>query len=157
MQKMDDSIFITLGIPQHGWLPVSFRHMDLDLSFYASDVLNDPLAELYKAITHLREQECRQVTWWLEPGAYIFEMVKRGPNIVLTIFETDHLHDDKAKRTMIQTINAPGSEIIQPFRIALTQFCAGQYEVRDWRYKPDMGQLPDGWAGGPPAVKQGKA
>jgi hypothetical protein len=49
--------------------------------------------ELYNAITKIKDNEQRQIIWWLEP-AYYFEIEKRGGSIILTISQTANLHDE---------------------------------------------------------------
>src|SRR5688500_20375043 len=89
---MNHSISIKLGTPEHGWLPVNFNYQDFHIDFAASDVLNDPIEELYNAITKLQDNYSRQIIWWLEPGAYYFDLEKKGQEITLKISFTDDLH-----------------------------------------------------------------
>ena len=121
-RKMDNSISIVLGTPEHGWLPVDFLHKDFHLDFEASDVLNDPTVELYNVVTSLQHNEVKRTTWWLEPGAYFFDFERKGQIITLTIIETDDLHDETAENKQLITIIGEEKEIIEPFRIVLRQF-----------------------------------
>ena len=134
---MENLISVTFGVPSHGWLPVDFRHQDFHLEFDASDVLNDPLDELYNAITKIQNNERRQITWWLEPGAYFFDIEKRGENIVLAISETSDLHNAKAVKEVLHTIKGDDAQIIKPLRVALKKFCSITYHEEQWPYKFD--------------------
>ena len=97
-------------------------------------MLDDPIEELYNAVTKLHGNEPRQITWWLEPRAYIFDIVRSGQDIVLTIWETDDLHNAKHPQKRLLTINTPANQIIEPFRIALRQFCAQKYKRNNWKH-----------------------
>jgi hypothetical protein len=138
---MDNLISVTFGIPKHGWLPVKFQDQDFQLDFDASDVLNDPIEELYDAITKIQDNECRQITWWLEPGAYFFDIEKQGRNITLIIRETVDLHNDKAEKEVIHTISGDDSRIIKPLQDALKTFCSFPYDEDQWPYKLDKNKI----------------
>ncbi|MEA4917265.1 hypothetical protein [Proteiniphilum sp.] len=74
---MDNSISITFGTPKHGWLPIDFHYQDFHLDFDASDALNDPIEELYNAVTNLQDNELKRITWWLEPSAYFLTLKEK--------------------------------------------------------------------------------
>ncbi|HWY10528.1 MAG TPA: hypothetical protein VN026_04330 [Bacteroidia bacterium] len=84
---MSKSISIIFGEPKHGWLPVGFRYDDFNIEFSASDVLNNPMEELYNAI----KNKTGQVTWWLEPFTYFFSFDNAGQDYILTISEADDI------------------------------------------------------------------
>jgi len=132
---MNDSISITFGIPEHGWLPVRFRYKDFRLDFEASDALNDPVEELFNIVTKQQDNETRRATWWLEPGAYFFDVEKTGSDIRLTICYTENINNDNAPQTIVQTITGDEKQIIEPFKIALQQFCSQTYDEIHWPYK----------------------
>jgi hypothetical protein len=111
-RKMDSTISIFLGPPEHGWLPVDFYYQDFHLEFDASGVLNDPIEELYHVITKLENNEYRQVIWWLEPGAYLFDFKKSGQHTTLTITETKYLHNQDAEKKTLIEINVGLSLVI---------------------------------------------
>jgi hypothetical protein len=134
---MDRLISIILGTPEHGWLPVDFRYKDFHLNFAASDVLNDLTEELYSVVTSLQDNEIKRTTWWLEPGAYFFDFERKGQKFTLTIFETDHLHDETAADKQLITITEDEKEIIQPFRMVLRLFTSQTYKDNHWRYNLD--------------------
>ncbi|TJZ51827.1 hypothetical protein FAZ15_19970 [Sphingobacterium olei] len=138
---MDNSVLIALGIPEHGWLPVEIHHRDFHLEFAASDVLNDPIEELYNTVTNLQDNELRRTTWWLEPAAYFFDFERAGQSIVLTIIETQDLHGGSANNTLLLTIKGTDKEILEPFRIVLRQFCSQSYEENHWPYKLNENKL----------------
>ena len=94
---MKPELSIVLGIPEHGWLPVDFRYNDFQLEFAASGILNNPVKELYHCVAKLQDKEIRRTTWWLEPMAYFIDFEKAGKNVVLTITETDDLHNGTAE------------------------------------------------------------
>jgi len=138
---MNHSISIAFGTPEHGWLPVSFRFQDFELNFAASDVLNDPIEELYNAITKLCENYTRQIIWWLEPAAYYFDLDKNGQEITLTISETDNIHYEKTEKRVLQTIIGDENGILKPLVSALKDFCSQTYPENHWPYRMDKNKI----------------
>jgi hypothetical protein len=138
---MDSTISIFLGPPEHGWLTVDFYYQDFHLEFDASGVLNDPIEELYHVITKLENNEYRQVIWWLEPGAYLFDFKKSGQHTTLTITETKYLHNQDAEKKTLIEINDKDNKITEPFRNALKQFFAKKYEQNHWPHNLDKNKI----------------
>jgi hypothetical protein len=138
---MDNTISISFGTPKHGWLPIDFHHKDFHLNFDASDCLNDPIEELYTAVTELQNNESKRITWWLEPVAIFFDIERKGKSIVLTIIETDDLHDEEADKARLITITGDEKEIIEPFRIMLRQFASQNYEENHWPYSLEKNKI----------------
>jgi hypothetical protein len=138
---MDNSISIKLGIPEHGWLPVDFRFKDFHLDFAASDVLNDPIEELYDVVTNLQDNELKRITFWLEPGAYFFEFERTGKGISVTIIQTEDIHNESAIKSILRTIIGNDKEIIEPFRTELKHFSLQIYEENHWPYNLDKNKI----------------
>jgi len=138
---MNDPISIIFGIPTHGWLPVDFHYKSFHMEFAASDGLNDPIEELYNAINKLNDNYPGQVIWWLEPGAYYFDLEKRGDEISLIISETDDLHNSKAEKKIMQKIVSDKNGIIKPFIEAIKGFSCQMYEENDWPYRLSKSQV----------------
>lgn len=134
---MENSVYINIGKPTHGWLPIDFYYDGLRLEIHASDVLNDPIEEIYKTITRLREGKTGQIMCWLEPAAYYFYFEKKSNEYVLTISETDDIHDTEDKRKVIRVITGSYKEIVAPFEKPLIEFCSKTYENEHWPYKLD--------------------
>jgi len=94
---MKEPLIITFGKPHHGWLPVTFRAGSVNLEIEASDVLNNPLDELYNSIKRLLEHKTGEVTWWLEPYTYFFYFERTGPkDFRLTISEADDIEGKRS-------------------------------------------------------------
>ena len=138
---MNNLISVAFSLPSHGWLPIKLQHQDYHLEFNASDGLNDPLEELYDAITKIQDNERRQITWWVEPGAYFFDIEKWDGNIILTIRHTVDLHNKKAEKEILYTINGDDTEIIKPLKAALKLFCSFTYNEEQWLYKFDKNRI----------------
>jgi hypothetical protein len=138
---MNYSISIILGNPEHGWLPVDIHYRNFHLDFDASDVLNDPIEELYNLATKLQDNELRRITWWLEPRAYFFDFTRKGQLIDLTIVETDDFNRDSAEKKELITITGSDKEVIEPFRIALRNFFSQTYEEKHWPYNMDKNKI----------------
>ncbi|MFT3793999.1 hypothetical protein [Flavobacterium sp.] len=133
-REMNQSIAITFGEPEHGWLPVDFSYRDFRLHFTASDVLNDPMAELYSALVSLDSTAPQNITWWLEPEAYFFELEKEASHFSLTITETENLHNGKMPKRQLIKITGTEKEIIAPLRISLKQFSAKTHDKKHWPF-----------------------
>ncbi len=132
--EMENDFFISFGIPKHGWLPVTFRYKDFSLDFDASDVLNDPIEEVFLLTISNQPSERRTVTWWLEPVAYIFNFEINMQTITLNIIEKDDLHKDSSNEKTLITISGNKHEIINHFRAALKEFAKQKFEEEHWSF-----------------------
>jgi hypothetical protein len=67
---------IELGEPRHGWLPITVKLGEYELSERASHVLNDPVEELIDWGAFVRDgvSGFRRVCLWLEPAAYALDV-----------------------------------------------------------------------------------
>lgn len=138
---MNPKLSFTLGTPEYGWLSVDLHYQDLQLSFDASDALNDPVEELLNVLTKLRDKEQRRVTWWLEPGAYFFDFEKSGEEITLSIIETSDLNRESAEKRQLMSISGNARKLLRHFCGALKQFYASEYEAKHWPYQPDKNKI----------------
>lgn len=108
--------------PRYGWLPVDFRHGNFNLEFEVSDGLQDPLTELYNAVMDISPGKTIQVTWWLEPGAYLFDLSELEKKYCLNIFELDDLHRENEEKKLVYTISGDATDILEPIRAELKRF-----------------------------------
>ena len=131
---MNNAISITFGSPEHGWLPVDFRYSNFHINFDASDALNDQIKELSDVVNGSLDNQCRRITWHLEPAAYFFDIQRIEWTIILTIVETKYLHDENDNGRTLTTITADEKEIIEPFRAAVNQFYSQTYKGENWPY-----------------------
>jgi len=129
---MNNKISISLGTPEHGWLPVVFRYKDFQIDFDASNVLNDPIEELMDVTMKLQDNEVKRITWWLEAPAYFFDITKNKNNFRLSISYSDDLFDKVTEPQLLHTIKGSEDEIIEPLRLALKHFEMLTYEKRHW-------------------------
>lgn len=140
---MEEPLIITFGMPHHGWLPVKFSAGTVNLEFDASDVVNDPLNELYISLRRLIEHKTGEVTWWLEPYTYFFYFERTGPDeFRLTISEAD---DIEGKRELLTVLDGSYKQMLAPMRKALLKFCDFDYEETHWPFfynKSDIENLP---------------
>lgn len=131
---MSESIYVHFGIPKYGWLPVNFNYDEFHIEFDASDGLNDPIGELYHAILNIQAGELKEITWWLEPGAYYFLLKEDNSNYLLTILESDDIHSvEESKKTLIE-ISGNYEEIIFPIKKAILDFSSKNYDEQHWSY-----------------------
>lgn len=129
---MEQPLFIKFDPPRNGWLPVRFTAASVELEFHASDVLNDPLDELYRSIKRLVDNKTGEVTWWLEPYTYFFYFERTGPNdFRLTISEAPGMDDE---RRPLAILNGSYKQLIAPMRRALLEFCDYEYENTHWPF-----------------------
>lgn len=138
---MDNTVSVIFGKPHHGWLPVSFHYKEFQLDFEASDVLNDPIEEVCALVAELKDNECKRITWWLEPAAYFFDVVRKGSSYSLAIIETEDLHNEQAAKTQLISITGEFNEIMEPFRMAVKHFAAQTFDEMHWPYKYEMDNL----------------
>ena len=136
---MDDSVYINLGTPKYGWLPVDFYYDGLKLDMEVSDGLNDPIGELCDTLIGLDHDKIVEVTWWLEPAAYYFNFEKKGTDYILIISQADDLNEDNRK--VIKIISGNYKQIIAPLKKALIEFCSKTYEAEHWPYTLDKNKL----------------
>lgn len=132
VEYLKDSIRFSLKTPAHGWLPVTFQYQNFKLEFSASDVLNNPLDELISAITSLEKGNTASITFWLEPGAYLFKFEKREGAILLRILETKDLNAEIVETELLKVYQGPPNQIISPLKNALISFSALSYSDGDW-------------------------
>lgn len=135
---MNTTISINFGKPQHGWLPVNFSYGEFRLDLDASDVLNDPVVELYDSLIRLSKGKTGQITWWLEPFTYFFHFERAHETYRLTISEAN---DIEAEREVIKVITGNYKQMIEPFKKALLDFCSFTYNEHDWPYSIDKNKL----------------
>jgi len=137
---MKDSIKVSFGKPDHGWLPVNFEYNDFVLNIEASDVLNDPTEELYNVVTKSEDNLQKRITWWLEPAAVFFDFEKSGKIYTLIISQTKNLHSN-SETLFLKKIVGDKEKIIEPFRFALKQFLTQAYEETNWPYIFDKNKI----------------
>ncbi len=140
---MRNSIRISFEEPSNGWLPLHFVHENLTLVICASDVLNDPIEELYNSIIRLKEGRNGgdSIMFWLEPAAYFFYFEKKSDEYSLTISEIDYMDDPEDQRTVVKIIHGTYKEIIAPFEKLLTDFHSKIYSEEHWPYKLNKEQI----------------
>lgn len=139
--NMNNLITINLGTPKHGWLPVNFRYREFHLEFDASDVLNDPVADLYHLIIHITDNGPKEIIWWLEPAAYLFTFNKDQENIILTITETSNLHNANATKIILTTIVVEAQKMLASFRKAIKDFYSQTWTEEHWPHSLDKNKI----------------
>ena len=83
-------IYLSLGQPQHGWLPFRLELDDFQIEDEASNVLNDPFAELLNLLDFSLHpgKQATHVHFWLEPDGYAIEVTAntRTPQFAIRIY-----------------------------------------------------------------------
>ena len=138
---MGKSIIINFGEPKHGWLPVDLHYEEFKIEFDASNVLNDPMNELLNALINIENGGSRQITWWLEPAAYYFDLKKDKLNYILSILETENINNSNDKRKTVKIIEGNYNQIIAPIKKSLFNFCTKTYEEKHWSYTIEKNKI----------------
>jgi hypothetical protein len=68
-------------------------------------------------------------------------MEKQGESITLTISQTANIHNEKAQKEVIHTINGNDVTVLKPLRLALKRFCCLTYDEGQWPYKFDKKRI----------------
>ncbi len=74
-------ISLSLGLPHHGWLPISFSAGGFAWEWHASGVLNDPVWEFLGLLLALgqRSRLDKRICVWLEPDGYALDFATQRP------------------------------------------------------------------------------
>jgi hypothetical protein len=118
--KMNNSIAINFGTPEHGWLPVDLSYLDYKINIDASDIHRNSLEQICDALLNLNADKKTNVTWFLEPAEIVFEFEKKATNYFLNIYEC--AEDENKPWELKKTISGGFAEIILPFIKSVTTF-----------------------------------
>ena len=105
-----DNFAITFEPPAHGWLPVQLRIGTKRFDFAASDVLNDPIAELSNACVQLLSgSSCLTTNWWLEPDWHTlkFDTTANSSELHVTLgylADENALNPESEHRVTVRTV-----------------------------------------------------
>jgi hypothetical protein len=124
-----EKLKIEFGQPEHGWLPVDFKHGEFELHFEASDVPVNPMDQLISGIRQIIQGIKMQVWWHLEPGGYYFDFEKEGENYKLRILFSDTSTTD---RELIFETQGNYDNIIMPFYRSIRNFFTRIIEEPHW-------------------------
>ena len=123
---------ITFLPPRHGWLPVKMTLNGHVVEFMASHGPNNPVKELYKAVTTCLDGEKGSVWWHLEPDGYFFELSRLADTFYLRVLRADYSLFSPKKEVAL--LRGSAGDIIQPLLQALRDFKALPIELPHWRY-----------------------
>lgn len=132
-------IDIEFGIPEHGWLPMSFRYQGFELELEISDVPQNPIVQLCDALIQINKGITRptRIIWHLEPYCYYLqlELVKSRYKIIIS--ESDEL-DATAKIT--KEIAGDFDSIVMPLYRGLKRFWSKESKPPHWE-QPEPGKI----------------
>jgi hypothetical protein len=136
----------SLDPPQHGWFPVVLGINGELHNFSASNVLNDPIAELAAGVLDLLKGRTSlvQIEWWLEPNwhSLVFEPSFDGRQLSVSLF-CDHSWKLSTAKSTITTI-APTTDVCatigHAFRDFSLQISEEEYEARGAWNNPYPGE-----------------
>ncbi|UOQ54948.1 hypothetical protein [Hymenobacter cellulosivorans] len=132
-------IEIAFGIPEHGWLPITFHWQDFHLAIDASDVPVDPVQQLVTMLIQLNKgiQRPDEILWNLEPECYYLQIENISHQYHVQLF---HATDFSSSRTLIKEFTGNYSQIILPFYRELKKFNSYAYKAPHWD-KIDPGRI----------------
>lgn len=93
---------LTFDVPKHGWLPCEIWYGENLIEFEASDVPNNPVADLVESLWKAIRGETSEVWWHLEPAGYYFLFEPNGKELIFKLLFSP---DSKipSKRTIFGT------------------------------------------------------
>lgn len=126
-----EKIIIEFGIPEHGWLPIVFEHLDYHLEFEISNVPLDPMEQLCEALIQINKgiTEPNQIIWHLEPYCYYLQLIISDEEYKAIILESDEFN---SPRKVTKEIAGSFDEIILPLYRALKKFWSQSYKEPHW-------------------------
>ncbi|MEO1450279.1 MAG: hypothetical protein AAFV07_12175 [Bacteroidota bacterium] len=123
--------YLSLGEPEAGWLPTTFRHQDFELEFNASNVPTDPIEQLSSTLIQLSRGSnySDRVVWHLEPFCYYFQLQKSGETYRLLISESATY---EGSDTLIKEIEGDFDSLILPLYRGLKKFWSQGTTLPGW-------------------------
>lgn len=122
-------VHITLGQPEHGWLPVALTVEAFELALDVSDVPVNPLEELGQALRLVVQGGAGVVCWHLEPSWYQFRFAPGGKEVEFSVWTGPSYHQQDIELLYYKgTFDA----VVLPFYRALKQFATRSFTDHDW-------------------------
>lgn len=123
---------IEFGIPEHGWLPMSFSYKDFKIELEISDIPVDPMEQLCNSLIEINKniQKPNRVLWHLEPYCYYLQLLKLEENKYKVIILESEKPEGKPRVT--NEISGAFEEMVYPFYKALKDFCSKSYKSPHW-------------------------
>lgn len=102
---------VTHSPPEHGWLTVSFVTPGTSVEVDASDALNNPLQDLVTALDDVLGGNPASVRWFLEPGAFVLNLVPDGQSVALhlTLCRDSLEGNDEEEHCISSALGRPSS------------------------------------------------
>jgi hypothetical protein len=131
-------IKLSLGLPEHGWLPFCLELDDFQIEDEASNVLNDPFAELLDLLDcslHPGKQTTH-VHFWLEPDGYAIEVTAntRTPQLAIRVYYGTRFYPPERTETMnlVHEGEVHRNRLTNALIEAFTQFIERQNDLHQW-------------------------
>ncbi len=117
--------------PEHGWLTVSFVTPGTSVEVDASDALNNPLQDLVTALDDVLGGNPASVRWFLEPGAFVLNLVPDGQSVALHLtLCRDSLEGNDGERAL--HLVGPREAILAPLCRLVRSVETGSYPSSAW-------------------------
>lgn len=126
-----NKIEIEFGIPEHGWLPTTFKFGEYQLELEISDVPQDPIVQLCDALIQINKgvKEPNQIIWHLEPYCYYLQLMIVDGQYKVVVLESDEF-DSPSKTT--KEIIGSFETIILPLYRGIKKFSSKSYRKPHW-------------------------
>lgn len=116
--------------PRHGWLPLRIEGAGRVVEFAASDVPNNPVAELCDALFQAARREPATVWWHLEPDGYYLHLEPEGHNMRLRL--TFAPQSAREREEEVLSVSAPMNRILLVLWRFLRKFESGAFSEPHW-------------------------
>ena len=90
-----------IGNPEHGWVNIKLSHKETEIEFDASDVPNNPISELIRAIEAALNGIDALVWWNLEPAGYYFKFKNFGSELEFEVLYSISSTESQAQSILV--------------------------------------------------------
>ena len=127
----ENKIIIEFGVPEHGWLPTTFKFGDYQLELEISDVPLDPMVQLCDALIQINKgiKEPNRIIWHLEPYCYYLQLMIVDGQYKVVILESDEFD---SLSTATKEILGSFEAIILPLYRGLKKFWSQSFKKPHW-------------------------
>lgn len=136
MSHTRKKIHFDIGQPESGWVKIKLSIADFELEFFASNIPEDPLENLYESLIILCSSvktTCK-ISWHLEPNYYHFEIDKHTSNYTLKIKKSKN---EKSTEKLIIRVEGDYNELLKPIYRGLRKFGSFDINEKDWKKIPN--------------------
>ena len=119
-----------IGNPEHGWVNIKLSHSETEIEFEASDVPNNPISELIRAIESALNGIDSLVWWNLEPAGYYFKFTILGSELELEVLYSINSTESQAQTILV--VHGSCHELLVVFWRALRKLETFNLKEPNW-------------------------